>query len=329
MLVTPATDAPDVVPAEQRQLNLLHALRHSPHGLTATQLLESVEGYDGTSNSQRRKFERDKDTLRDLGIQIRTEPETATAEGVEVRYRVEDSGYALPPIHLDSQQADALLLAARSWQGGALPAAARRAVTKLLAVADTAAGASSELSVSVDARVPAELVDAVDQRRLVCFDYASPSSGLVSCRTVEPHALELRKGSWYLQALESGSGRDLTFRLERIVGAVTPLGEPGAFQRREKPAVGRQCAVLALSPGKGLALRAAAVSALETAGDLQVPEGREVVCVPYDETLGFSGLLAAMGPDVVVLAPETLRDAVRAHLSAVASLNASTEASEH
>ncbi|SPT54019.1 Proteasome accessory factor B [Actinomyces bovis] len=326
--MSPETNEPEAVPAEQRQLNLLHALRHSLAGLTAVQLLESVAGYDGTGPSQRRKFERDKDTLRELGIQIRTEGEGAAVEGVETRYRIADSDYALPTIHLNSQQADALLLAARSWQQGALPAAARRAVTKLLAVADTPTGAGSEINLKVDAGVPAELLTAVDQCCLICFDYASPSSGQVSCRTVEPHFLELREGAWYLQAVEPNSGRELTFRLQRIIGKVAPIGEPGAFQRRLETTAQQQTAILALSPGKGLALRAAAVTPPPKVGELTVPAGRDLVCVPYDDALGFAGLLAAMGPDVVVLAPQDLQEAVRAHLAAVAALEAADEESE-
>lgn len=320
---------PATIPAEQRQLNLLHALRHSHRGLTAVELLESVEGYEGNSPSQRRKFERDKDVLRELGITIRTEPEGAAAEGLEVRYRVEDGGYTLAPLRLDAAQAQVLALAARSWQEGRLPSAARRAVTKLLAVAEAAedAGGPQDLSLSVDPSLPTELVDAVDQQQLVAFDYTSPSSGRVSCRTVEPHALELREGRWYLLAVETGSRRELTFRVERISGPVTPLSAPRAFTTRTATAPPEhRRALLALRPGKGLALRGAASRPLSPtdlpAAPGPVVQGRDLLELTYQDRdqLSLAGLLASLGPDVLVLEPPALREAVRTHLRAVASL---------
>lgn len=331
MPVTSSTEPapPAAIPAEQRQLNLLHALRHSHRGLTAVELLEGVEGYEGNSPSQRRKFERDKDVLRELGITIRTEPEGAAAEGLEVRYRVEDGGYTLAPVRLDAAQTQALALAARSWREGSLPSAARRAVTKLLAVAEAAerADGPQELCLRVDPSVPTELVDAVYQQQLVAFDYASPSSGRVSCRTVEPHDLELREGRWYLLAVETGSRRELTFRVERISGPVTTLSAPGAFTPQAVAAAPEpRRALLALRPGKGLALRGAASRRISPADLPAAPgtvlQGRDLLELVYQERdqLALAGLLASLGPDVLVLEPPGLRGAVRAHLRAVASL---------
>lgn len=336
MTSSTAPAPPATVPAEQRQLNLLHALRHSHRGLTAVELLERVKGYEGNSSSQRRKLERDKDVLRELGIAIRTEPEGAAAEGLEVRYRVEDGGYTLGPVRLDAAQAQVLTLAARSWQKGSLPSAARRAATKLLAVAEAAGEISQELRLSVDPSVPGPLVDAVHQRQVVAFDYASPSSGRVSCRTVEPYYLDLREGRWYLLAVETGSRRDLTFRVERICGPVTILSAANAFPPRTVPALQeRRQALLALRPGKGLALRAAASRRLSPA-DLPAAlapaavQGRDLLELAYRDRdrLALAGLLASLGPDVIVLDPPALREAVRAHLRAAASLGAQAPAAQ-
>ena len=62
---------------EERLVSLLLTLRNTTTGLSAEELVASVPGYalaNPSTNpvSARRKFERDKDTLRELGIEVTT-----------------------------------------------------------------------------------------------------------------------------------------------------------------------------------------------------------------------------------------------------------------
>ena len=117
-------------------MSLLLTLRNTTTGLSAEELVASVPGYglaDPSTNplSARRKFERDKDTLRELGIEV-----TTTGRPEEPRYRVIEEDYTLPALHLSAEQAACLSLAASAWRDGDLPATARRALTKLRAVSE-------------------------------------------------------------------------------------------------------------------------------------------------------------------------------------------------
>ena len=117
-------------------MSLLLTLRNTTAGLSAEELVASVPGYglaDPSTNplSARRKFERDKDTLRELGIDV-----TTTGRPEEPRYRVIEEDYTLPALHLSAEQAACLSLAASAWRDGDLPATARRALTKLRAVSE-------------------------------------------------------------------------------------------------------------------------------------------------------------------------------------------------
>ena len=74
-------------------MSLLLTLRNTTTGLSAEELVASVPGYglaDPSTNplSARRKFERDKDTLRELGIEV-----TTTGRPEEPRYRVIEEDY--------------------------------------------------------------------------------------------------------------------------------------------------------------------------------------------------------------------------------------------
>ena len=243
-------------------MSLLLTLRNTTTGLSAEELVAVVPGYasgDPATNpvSARRKFERDKDTLRELGIEV-----TTTGRPDEPRYRIDDEEYTLPALHLSAEQAACLSLAASAWRDGDLPATARRALTKLRAVSE---GSTGHVSAGLPAltadlsgdEIPEALVAAVDERRLVTFDYVSARSGSTRARTVEPHHLRLAEGAWYLDAVEPAGAHSpdasrqpeeaegtavglLTFRLARITGSVTVHGNPGAFTRLPAKALSRR-----------------------------------------------------------------------------------------
>ncbi|WP_208320498.1 WYL domain-containing protein [Actinomyces sp. ZJ308] len=346
---------------EERLVSLLLTLRNTTTGLSAEELVASVPGYassDPATNpvSARRKFERDKDTLRELGIEV-----TTTGRPDEPRYRIDEDDYTLPPLHLSAEQAACLSLAASAWRDGDLPATARRALTKLRAVSEGPAGSSSAglpaLTADLSgAEVPEALVAAVDERRLVTFDYVSARSGSTRARTVEPHHLRLNEGAWYLDAVEPRTAGDTedardgegakdttedagdpeeaggtavtlrTFRLARIAGSVTVHSRPGAFTRLPASAPARRRALIAALPGRALGLRLAGAH-LDPAQEPQagVPghlKGRDLIAVDYEDPFSFAGTLAALGDAAVVLAPEPLRQAVLAHLRGAAVLAA-------
>lgn len=330
---------------EERLVSLLLTLRNTTTGLSAEEIVAGVPGYALASPSTnplsaRRKFERDKDTLRELGIEV-----TTTGRPEELRYRIVEEDYTLPALHLSAEQAACLSLAASAWRDGDLPATARRALTKLRAVSEGPAGNSSAGLPALTAdlsgdEIPEELIVAVDERRLVTFDYVSARSGSTRARTVEPHHLRLAEGAWYLDAVEPAGthspddskepagapARLLTFRLARITGAVTVHGSPGAFTRLPAQAPSRRRALLATLPGRALGLR---LTEAHLDPDQPPPadlpahlEGRDLIAVEYEDPFSFAGTVAALGDAVVVLAPDSLRQAVLAHLRGAARLTA-------
>ncbi|WP_311765864.1 MULTISPECIES: WYL domain-containing protein [unclassified Actinomyces] len=331
------------VPAEERQVNLLLALRHTRHGMSATEVISRVCGYDPDGGDRaRRMFERDKDVLRSIGVPLVVESVSG-----EPCYRVDEDHYVLPPLRLEAADVAALELAAFAWRDGTLPQPARRALTKLLAVAPARTGDEVLPDLSIDLAgqdVPAVLLTAVEERRLVSFDYLSARTGTVRHRIVEPHGLRLSEGAWYLDARDtrltpasgtgptnsacgagSAAGPDdghRVFRLARLRGEVSVVSGPGAFAPDLRPEAGggaRATAVLALAPGRAHALRRRGREP-GARPRCQGPEGWDVVAVAYEDLMVLAGSLAALADAVVVLEPETLREAVLDHLRGAAAL---------
>jgi len=348
----PAPRTDPAVPAEERQVNLLLALRNTVSGMTKAQIITTVVGYDpGGGAAADRMFERDKGVLRDLGIDV-----TATGQGDQARYRITDADYALPDLVLDAEQAAAVELAAAAWRSGALTPAARHALTKIRAVAAATDAVAPLRSLSIDlgsdvsgGQVPAELLTAVQERRRVSFEYASASSGRVSARVVEPHRVRMSEGAWYLDGLDLASGQKRTFRLARVLGPVSLASDAGAYVIPESPAPAPARALIAAAPGRALQLRSRALATLSAAelaagstpqgleelgdGALTSLAGRlpahwDILQVTFADRFAFAGTLAALADAVVVLAPDQLRSDVLAHLNAIALLDASPHPEE-
>ena len=178
---------------------------NTPLRMTKDDVRASVAGYDeaATTEAFERMFERDKDSLRALGVPIVTVDSGGHAQ--DVGYRIDKDAYALEEVDLTPAELGVLSLAAQFWQDSAVAVDTTRALTKL-----RSAGESAELGEAADAvaglapqvRSVSDayetLLDAVVERRAVTFTYRAASTGQVLRRTVEPWRVVVRDGGWYL-----------------------------------------------------------------------------------------------------------------------------------
>ena len=318
----------DSLPPAERLLNLVIALVNTSGRMTKEQIRSSVAGYDpeASDDAFERMFERDKETLRDLGVPVVTV--TSAAHGDEQGYRVDADAYALPPMQLSAAQLGVLALAAELWQDQTLRTDADRALTKLRAVGatpsetDTVAGLAPRIGPAGPALGP--LLDAAHARQAVTFTYRAASTGEVLTRRVEPWRLIASRGGWYLVGNDRDRDAPRVFRLSRIVGPVRPVGEPAAFvvpadadpvaMLVDAQRVADRIAWLAVAPDRAGALRSRAVVPDELGardvGLAPVPSGMDVLAVPYSRTTDLADEITGYTDAVVVLAPPDLREAV-------------------
>lgn len=201
----------------ERVLNLLAALLDASRPLTRPELTEQVFGYPSDPDNCRRAFERDKETLRAMGVPIAV---TTLADGVEQGYRVVPSEYYLPELDLTEAETAALRVALSAVALGSGDRAGSGALRKL------GLGESADLppiaALPLAPALPA-LFDAVRRQATVTFEYRGTT------RTVEPHRLSSTRGQWYLEAFDPNRGALRTFRADRIDEHTVTVGPGGEF----------------------------------------------------------------------------------------------------
>lgn len=326
------------IPAEDRLFSLVLALLATETGLLKSEILSTVRGYaekfdrSGANVNLDRQFERDKDQIRELGIPLETvESPDRPGDNQALRYRIPKGQYDLPDeVRFTSDELTLLGLAAEVWREASLSEDSQRALTKLRALGieprEPVIGYAPRLRVRDAAFDP--LRQALDRRQSVQFGYFKPGELAPRKRRVNPLAVVLHEGRWHLHAHDLDVDEPRTFLMSRIVGDVTTI----AGSSFDAPPAGIQDKVIAdLSE---LRLRNAADLAVTAGSDAEVRLGRRaverdedagVIRLHYTDAAVFADELAAYGPEVRVLSPETLRDAVRDRLRTVAEAHHATE----
>jgi proteasome accessory factor B len=198
----------------ERLVNLTVALLSSRRPLTFAELRSKMgEWQDGEFASMRRKFERDKDELRGLGVPI----DTVERDG-EVAYVIDDDAYALPEVELTAQQMTVLAVAFQLVDGGADQLTFSRVAALAPDPHETDAPSGITVhAVEVDPVRP--LATALVDGRVVRFRHRKPD-GTETDREVEPRAMLARRGTWYLRGHDRTRDDARVFRTDRIVGEV-------------------------------------------------------------------------------------------------------------
>ena len=93
----------------ERLTNLVAVLLETRRPLTLEEIVERVPGYPPERESHRRQFERDKATLREIGVPISLEAPHAFEQ--EMGYRIDRRDYELPALDLTDDERVALHLA--------------------------------------------------------------------------------------------------------------------------------------------------------------------------------------------------------------------------
>jgi len=323
------------VNASERIVNLALFLASARHFVSALEIAAGVAGYSSDQNAAAfgRMFERDKDELRHAGFVI----EIDRSDAVE-RYFVDADATYSDTVELDPLEAVELRAAAAAMLGDpSFPYAEdlRLALAKLTAASEVRVRASSAVMPARSAdedpaaqgAAVAELTRAIGARKRTSFSYTG-AGGRASQRTVEPWGLFARDGRWYLVARDPAAdgvrvfavSRIDTLEIERLRPKTPDFDAPADFDVRAWMLMpfqyGEQSHEATLRLTGPAAQRATALTAGQ--GTLKrTANGAALWRVPFaDETL-LARWIAANGPGIEVVSPDSLRDSLTAGLRKV------------
>ena len=318
------------IPAEERQLNLVVALMATEIGLTKQQILDNVSGYrqrqaEASTDALEKMFERDKEELRRVGVPVETIGDAADPNDLrDARYRIPKAEYDLPAdLEFTPAELAVLSLAGSVWSEGSLSDHAQRGLRKIRAlgidVDEPILGFAPRMTAREAAFTP--LQEAIDECVAVEFDYLKPGDERPRRRRVLPLALVDYEARWHVYGHDVDAEGERTFLLSRIVGDVVtrrdrfdPSLREGAGERAQRgleEVAARQSALLEVEPGTEAALR------LGRRGEPQA----QGIRVPYVDRHILADELASYGPEVRVVEPADLREAVVERLRATRDLH--------
>jgi proteasome accessory factor B len=210
----------------ERLTNLVAVLLETRRPLTLEEIVERVPGYPPERESYRRQFERDKSTLREIGVPISLEALYAFDQ--ETGYRIHREDYELPPLDLTDDERVALNLAVTAVRlEGADPsvgAAGRDALLKLGGLEGVAAPTLDSIAALPNVPALPALFDAYRRRARVTFGYRGGP------RRLDPYGILFRNGHWYVVGYDCDRDAIRAFRADRIESAIE-AGPGGAFER--------------------------------------------------------------------------------------------------
>ena len=216
----------------ERLINLTIALLATKRYLTKSEIFSSVAGYEGAPTTMERMFERDKDELRSLGIDI----EVGTIDNYfedELGYRISQTSYGVAIGEMTPSEISYISLAAGLWRDNVFGSSALRALSKLSDDSEAAPyfdPTEVGLTLISEDRATESVVtilEAIEHRRSIEFDYESNSS---PHRKVEPYLITVWGGDWYLLGRDIKDGVTKNFKLNRFTSSVTMSSVSASYE---------------------------------------------------------------------------------------------------
>jgi proteasome accessory factor C len=212
-----------------RQLSLVAFLMAERRLLTARDVKSNVEGYSEMSDEAfARRFYSDRAELTALGVPLQSQRDEFTGEEL---YTLRSENYFLDRLDLDDDELAALQTALYYLEGKFAYAEPLRLALQNLALGrvgfhepptDTAARvrvSAPDYSPELAGRL-AKLESAISKQRTVRFGYWSPRRSRPGERSMNPYALRLDDGNWYVIGHDLDRDTTRTFKVSRIRGDI-------------------------------------------------------------------------------------------------------------
>ena len=295
----------------ERLINLTLALLASKQYLSKAEILRNIPGYEGSPETKERMFERDKDDLRSLGIQIDVNNSDPLFED-EQGYLIKSDSFQFAENEFSKEELLLLTMAANLWHDSAVEIDSQNALLKIQSLSGPVENdmtTTPTLRITEDWQLLVSIFTAVQNKQILEFSYRGKK------RQVNPYGLYSSNGFWYLIAFEINVIK--SFKLVRIEGEVDLIGEKDAFEKPDNFNVGNflkeesnsvsLVSKLQVRKGAALSLRNKfTVKDLDSEWDL--------MDIPYTNEQELLEVVLWHGTDLKLIEPAALRQLLVANL---------------
>ena len=295
----------------ERLINLTLALLASKRYLSKAEILRNIPGYEGSPETKERMFERDKDDLRSLGIQIDVNNFDPLFED-EQGYLIKSDSFQFAENEFTKEELLLLTMAANLWHDSAVEMDSQNALLKIQSLSGPVENdmtTTPTLRITEDWQLLVSIFTAVQNKQILEFSYRGKK------RQVNPYGLYSSNGFWYLIAFEINVIK--SFKLVRIEGEVDLIGEKDAFEKPDNFNVGNflkeesnsvsLVSKLQVRKGAALSLRNKfTVKDLDSEWDL--------MDIPYTNEQELLEMVLWHGTDLKLIEPAALRQLLVANL---------------
>lgn len=222
---------PTVSRKSERLVNLTIALLATSRWLTKSEIYRTIDGYSGDLDAKERMFERDKEELRNLGIEIEVGSFDPLFED-EVGYRIRPEKYKIQISGLSEIQYSLISLATQKWKGAVLSSQANSALLKLKSLgiesdSEELSIVSQQLDISDENLV--HVIDAISAKKAIAFSYLNREA-VSEDRSLQPYGVGTKNGFWYVAGEDLAKKEIRIFRLDRFASSVKEQGRASSFE---------------------------------------------------------------------------------------------------
>jgi proteasome accessory factor B len=281
--------------------------------MTKSEIFRRVAGYSGSNETKERMFERDKDDLRSLGIDIEVASHDPLFED-EVGYRIRPELFQLQE-RFDSEELGlvslALGLITDSELGETTNSLSRR--INSLAVSPITPDEFRLSEIDITEEGLSDLLKALSERRTVKFQYLKEGSSKSESRKVNPLGLSAWRGGWYLVGEDLDRDDVRVFKLSRISSKIEPAGLNNAYVIPEDFSI--KDYLVMVKPGEysvSVKVRRALALNLQNLAEssTQLDEEWDLLQVNFKDPEQALREILWMGPDAIVQEPSELCSAI-------------------
>ena len=200
----------------ERLVNLTIALLATKKFLTKAQIFKAVVGYEGSSEATDRMFERDKEELRSLGIEIEMKSIDPLFDD-EIGYRILPERFRFNIGEVTGEELALMALASQAWKESALADIALSTSVRLQSLGINADFSELPLAPTIS-NVPGsitEILEAIDANKAIKFEYLNLNNE-AEAKEVAPLGIYSQNARWYLFAMDLGKQEQRSYRLDRI-----------------------------------------------------------------------------------------------------------------